>query len=181
MFEPHLVQSRWSPVVAHALRWRELWHAKRSKQKILCVCVVRANRQQPIANSDLRPGTSSLRSADLPEGRTQRASGTLYVCRELPIKSFHRADVAQLVEQSIRNRQVIGSSPIVGSSPSLFVSLSSSSRLCGLYATSSLANHILPLDAHAVNCHRPHAPLRVLHAKTKRPPGNRAAFSFKGE
>jgi hypothetical protein len=27
------------------------------------------------------------------------------------------ADVAQLVEQSIRNRQVIGSSPIVGSSP----------------------------------------------------------------
>ena len=27
-----------------------------------------------------------------------------------------RADVAQLVEQSIRNRQVIGSSPIVGSS-----------------------------------------------------------------
>jgi hypothetical protein len=30
------------------------------------------------------------------------------------IKS-HQADVAQLVEQSIRNRQVIGSSPIVGS------------------------------------------------------------------
>jgi hypothetical protein len=28
-----------------------------------------------------------------------------------------KADVAQLVEQSIRNRQVIGSSPIVGSSP----------------------------------------------------------------
>jgi hypothetical protein len=27
------------------------------------------------------------------------------------------ADVAQLVEQSIRNRQVIGSSPIVGSIP----------------------------------------------------------------
>ena len=32
-----------------------------------------------------------------------------------------QADVAQLVEQSIRNRQVIGSSPIVGSS-NLFVS-----------------------------------------------------------
>src|SRR5579883_2378069 len=29
---------------------------------------------------------------------------------------FIRADVAQLVEQPIRNRQVIGSSPIVGSS-----------------------------------------------------------------
>jgi hypothetical protein len=31
----------------------------------------------------------------------------------------YKADVAQLVEQSIRNRQVIGSSPIVGSSKSL--------------------------------------------------------------
>jgi hypothetical protein len=30
-----------------------------------------------------------------------------------------KADVAQLVEQSIRNRQVIGSSPIVGSSKAL--------------------------------------------------------------
>ena len=30
-----------------------------------------------------------------------------------------QADVAQLVEQSIRNRQVIGSSPIVGSSKPL--------------------------------------------------------------
>ena len=29
-----------------------------------------------------------------------------------------KADVAQLVEQSIRNRQVIGSSPIVGSTNS---------------------------------------------------------------
>ena len=31
----------------------------------------------------------------------------------------NQADVAQLVEQSIRNRQVIGSSPIVGSSKPL--------------------------------------------------------------
>ena len=31
-----------------------------------------------------------------------------------------QADVAQLVEQPIRNRQVIGSSPIVGSMPTLF-------------------------------------------------------------
>jgi hypothetical protein len=30
--------------------------------------------------------------------------------------SHRKADVAQLVEQPIRNRQVIGSSPIVGSS-----------------------------------------------------------------
>jgi hypothetical protein len=35
------------------------------------------------------------------------------------LKLKHRADVAQLVEQSIRNRQVIGSSPIVGSILSL--------------------------------------------------------------
>jgi hypothetical protein len=33
----------------------------------------------------------------------------------------NQADVAQLVEQSIRNRQVIGSSPIVGSSKLLSV------------------------------------------------------------
>ena len=31
------------------------------------------------------------------------------------IKQLQQADVAQLVEQPIRNRQVIGSSPIVGS------------------------------------------------------------------
>ena len=30
-------------------------------------------------------------------------------------KQYREADVAQLVEQSIRNRQVIGSNPIVGS------------------------------------------------------------------
>ena len=32
-----------------------------------------------------------------------------------PSYNRYKADVAQLVEQSIRNRQVIGSSPIVGS------------------------------------------------------------------
>ena len=36
-------------------------------------------------------------------------------------KQARRADVAQLVEQSIRNRQVIGSSPIVGSSKLLLI------------------------------------------------------------
>jgi hypothetical protein len=30
-------------------------------------------------------------------------------------KTLHEADVAQLVEQPIRNRQVSGSSPLVGS------------------------------------------------------------------
>ena len=36
-----------------------------------------------------------------------------------PSYNRYKADVAQLVEQSIRNRQVIGSSPIVGSTKSL--------------------------------------------------------------
>ncbi len=36
-------------------------------------------------------------------------------CEALSLKLEKQADVAQLVEQSIRNRQVIGSSPIVGS------------------------------------------------------------------
>jgi hypothetical protein len=41
-----------------------------------------------------------------------------------PIKIAEEADVAQLVEQSIRNRQVIGSSPIVGSRSSRFLGAS---------------------------------------------------------
>ena len=41
------------------------------------------------------------------------------------IRIDFEADVAQLVEQSIRNRQVIGSSPIVGSSPFIFCYLNS--------------------------------------------------------
>ena len=41
-------------------------------------------------------------------------------CRALsPGPKFKRADVAQLVEQLIRNQQVIGSSPIVGSNLSI--------------------------------------------------------------
>jgi hypothetical protein len=42
----------------------------------------------------------------------------LHLFTVLVTGSYNRntADVAQLVEQSIRNRQVIGSSPIVGSS-----------------------------------------------------------------
>ena len=43
------------------------------------------------------------------------ADPTLYASRSPQLESIHGADVAQLVEQSIRNRQVIGSSPIVGS------------------------------------------------------------------
>jgi uncharacterized protein YlxW (UPF0749 family) len=37
------------------------------------------------------------------------------IMRSDKLKRSELADVAQLVEQSIRNRQVIGSSPIVGS------------------------------------------------------------------
>jgi hypothetical protein len=55
--------------------------------------------------------------------------GTLYGSRAISLKSTQKADVAQLVEQSIRNRQVIGSSPIVGSIPSVSPLAHSSSVL----------------------------------------------------
>jgi hypothetical protein len=41
-----------------------------------------------------------------------------------PAATTSQADVAQLVEQPIRNRQVIGSSPIVGSIPTPFKQVS---------------------------------------------------------
>jgi hypothetical protein len=47
---------------------------------------------------------------------------------------FEQADVAQLVEQSIRNRQVIGSSPIVGS-----ISLSLRSKPPGIFVSLKFA------------------------------------------
>ena len=53
--------------------------------------------------------------------------------------NLKQADVAQLVEQSIRNRQVIGSSPIVGSSKSLRI----------LYLAAALAAVVLEC---VVNC-----------------------------
>ena len=40
-----------------------------------------------------------------------------------PFRIDKKADVAQLVEQPIRNRQVSGSSPLVGSIPSLLFML----------------------------------------------------------
>jgi hypothetical protein len=43
------------------------------------------------------------------------------------VRKLLKADVAQLVEQPIRNRQVIGSSPIVGSIITPMVSLQSRS------------------------------------------------------
>ena len=48
------------------------------------------------------------------------------------------ADVAQLVEQSIRNRQVIGSSPIVGS-----ISLSLRSKPPGIFVSLKFSLHLL--------------------------------------
>src|SRR5215469_6232497 len=51
-------------------------------------------------------GSEGMRSAAFPEKQQ-----TIWYTNQVPPK----ADVAQLVEQPIRNRQVIGSSPIVGS------------------------------------------------------------------
>ena len=61
-----------------------------------------------------KPGPPSL-YGNLP-GHLQSKSAT---AQRQPYRGTHRvpkADVAQLVEQLIRNQQVIGSSPIVGSS-----------------------------------------------------------------
>jgi hypothetical protein len=41
--------------------------------------------------------------------------------RSAPAAAFLVADVAQLVEQLIRNQQVTGSSPVVGSTPKSFI------------------------------------------------------------
>ena len=43
------------------------------------------------------------------------SKGRRFTTKQPAVKMGSKADVAQLVEQSIRNRQVIGSSPIVGS------------------------------------------------------------------
>ena len=53
----------------------------------------------------------------LPEtdGRATKADGRLYRSGQATLQSTRNADVAQLVEQPIRNRQVTGSSPVVGS------------------------------------------------------------------
>ena len=78
----------------------------------------------------LSEGGSEMRDARPARPRSD-AGGR---CRPLPkrartIQSEERADVAQLVEQLIRNQQVIGSSPIVGSIPS--------ANLPGILVTSS--------------------------------------------
>ena len=60
------------------------------------------------------------------EGHAARCASRALIAEfltEVPglFKIDWQADVAQLVEQSIRNRQVIGSSPIVGSSKFLSI------------------------------------------------------------
>jgi hypothetical protein len=63
---------------------------------------------------DIGAFANPLTSAHLPGEHSFFGASSL----SIPPLSF-RADVAQLVEQPIRNRQVIGSSPIVGSSFSI--------------------------------------------------------------
>jgi hypothetical protein len=50
--------------------------------------------------------------------------------RALPVRINNEADVAQLVEQLIRNQQVNGSSPFVGSIPAFSPSLTFCSLVC---------------------------------------------------
>ena len=83
-------------------------------------------RAKPPIHPDLAllsPSLASLRAAS-PSSRYRRAfkPRLLRGAQTLPnsdatIQSEKHADVAQLVEQLIRNQQVIGSSPIVGSMP----------------------------------------------------------------
>ena len=51
-------------------------------------------------------------------------------CRTRKIKFSEQADVAQLVEQPIRNRQVTGSSPVVGSRDCPFYPLLPILKVC---------------------------------------------------
>ena len=50
-----------------------------------------------------------------PRQVARRKTASLYQSRLATLQSTRNADVAQLVEQPIRNRQVTGSSPVVGS------------------------------------------------------------------
>ena len=69
----------------------------------------------------MRPAASNRRRSctaePLPEGEQARGDSEAPGIAELRgcSKITYEADVAQLVEQLIRNQQVIGSSPIVGS------------------------------------------------------------------
>jgi hypothetical protein len=64
-------------------------------------------------------------------------------------RAFPQADVAQLVEQPIRNRQVTGSSPVVGSIRNFCRGLASASlaflKIAQIPETLDLPEHPLPL------------------------------------
>jgi hypothetical protein len=84
--------------------------------------LTRGNQCAWLSNSILAivlgPKWNALGAARLQQGEARTVS--MMTERPLPkrvrtIQSKKRADVAQLVEQLIRNQQVIGSSPIVGS------------------------------------------------------------------
>ena len=64
-------------------------------------------RRTPVENWDLTPSVEIATAVSNRSAALYRLSDCIY--------NRIQADVAQLVEQSIRNRQVIGSSPIVGS------------------------------------------------------------------
>ena len=84
------------------------------------------------------------------------------------VRIKRRADVAQLVEQSIRNRQVIGSSPIVGSS----VLLSPPLGLCK--PTHIRLAFISMIPCHLIPCRR------VTRTNEKATPAQGGLF-FQGE
>jgi hypothetical protein len=80
-------------------------------------CSIEVDAQGSRLAASPRPGFTEQRCNDTIRRKLERRAGRVPVDRH----SIPLADVAQLVEQLIRNQQVIGSSPIVGSieNPSL--------------------------------------------------------------
>ena len=74
-------------------------------------CSIEVDAQGSGLAASPRPGFTEQRCNDTIRRKLERRAGRVPVDRH----SIPLADVAQLVEQLIRNQQVIGSSPIVGS------------------------------------------------------------------
>src|SRR5215472_3373271 len=106
----------------------------------------RLRRSVKPLRTDIQPTTRSPSAATrswinerLSTQNWTRAGFTLLAASH-KIEEHPRADVAQLVEQSIRNRQVIGSSPIVGSI--IFCRL----RSTPLWSSPDLENVLRPMQ-----------------------------------
>jgi hypothetical protein len=94
-------------------------------------CSIEVDAQGSRLAASPRPGFTEQRCNDTIRRKLERRAGGVPVDRH----SIPLADVAQLVEQLIRNQQVIGSSPIVGSieNPSLISTQGTAAYLPSLH------------------------------------------------